>query len=98
MVEFWWGQSPESNIRKHKMHYLACKGKCQLILKHMLRGINVSPNPLLARSQNTSTIKHLYEDDDIVVINKSINLLSSPGKIVDDSAYSRLKKHYQGQI
>jgi tRNA pseudouridine32 synthase/23S rRNA pseudouridine746 synthase len=94
MVEFWWGKSPDSNVRKHKMYYPACKGKCQPILKHMLSGLDVSCNPLIARIDQTPIINYLYEDDDIVVINKGINILSTPGKLVEESIYSILKKRY----
>ena len=31
MAEFWWGQSPKSEIRKHKQFYPACTGKCEPI-------------------------------------------------------------------
>ena len=51
MVEFWWGKSPDSNVRKHKMYYPACKGKCQPILDHMISGLDVSCNPLIARTK-----------------------------------------------
>ena len=44
MAEFWWGESPNSSIRKHDT-YPACQGKCQPILGHMLKGMNVDENP-----------------------------------------------------
>ena len=94
MVEFWWGKSPDSNVRKHKMYYPACKGKCKPILDHMLIGLDVSYNPLIARIDQTPIIKYLYEDDDIVVIDKGVNILSTPGKIVQESVYSILKNKY----
>ena len=37
MAEFWWGKSPNSEIRKHKQFYPACKGKCEpILMQHML--------------------------------------------------------------
>lgn len=41
MAEFWWGLSPKSNHWKHKSYYPACKEKCEPILQHMLKGINL---------------------------------------------------------
>ena len=50
MAEFWWGQSPKSQVRKHQQFYPACRSKCEPILGHMLQGLNVcllytSPSP-----------------------------------------------------
>ncbi|MBI3135319.1 MAG: pseudouridylate synthase [Bacteroidetes bacterium] len=36
IAEFWWGQSPRSQIRKHKEFYPACNDKCKPILGFML--------------------------------------------------------------
>jgi len=47
MAEFWWGQSPKSEIRKHRNFYPACIGKCKPLLSHMLEGIEMDENPLL---------------------------------------------------
>lgn len=46
MAEFWWGDSPKTEIRRHGYFYPSCKGKCGPILKYMLQGLNVEPNPL----------------------------------------------------
>ena len=46
MAEFWWGQSPKSEIRKHKQFYPACKSKCEpILLSHMLKGLEMEANP-----------------------------------------------------
>ena len=47
MAEFWWGEPPKSSVRKHGLFYPACQGKCEPILGHMLKGMNVDENPLL---------------------------------------------------
>jgi tRNA pseudouridine32 synthase / 23S rRNA pseudouridine746 synthase len=39
LAEFWWGQSPKSNNRKHGHFYPCCKEKCHAILAHMLSGL-----------------------------------------------------------
>lgn len=46
MAEFWWGNSPKTEIRHHGYYYPACKGKCEPILQHMLKGLDVEPDPL----------------------------------------------------
>ena len=46
MAEFWYGDSPLLEVRKHNFYYPACRGKCEPILRHMLQGMNVEDNPL----------------------------------------------------
>lgn len=41
IAEFWWGLSPKSSTWKHKEFYPCCKEKCEPILAHMLKGINI---------------------------------------------------------
>ena len=94
MAEFWWGQSPKSEIRKHQHFYAACLGKCRPILTHMLEGIDVDENPLLTNPAEGKTIKIVYQDDVMVVINKPVNFLSVPGKSIEDSVYLRMKQSY----
>lgn len=36
LVEFWWGNPPKGNARKHKTFYPSCKNKCRPILEYML--------------------------------------------------------------
>ncbi|MBL1319830.1 MAG: RluA family pseudouridine synthase [Methylophaga sp.] len=94
MAEFWWGSSPKSAIRQHKNFYAACLGKCQPILSHMLEGIELDDNPLLTNPAAGKTIEIVYEDDDMVVINKPAEFLSVPGKNIEDSVYLRMKQLY----
>ena len=89
LAEFWWGESPKSEIRKHKSYYPACKSKCYPILQHMLKGLEVDSNPLL--EVKPLDIEIVFEDEHILLINKPTGLLSAPGKIIDDSVYTRLK-------
>lgn len=91
MAEFWWGASPKSEIRKHQNFYPACRGKCQPILEHMLEGLPMDENPLLSNSAAGTTIDIIYEDAVMLVINKPAELLSVPGKSIEDSVYLRIK-------
>jgi tRNA pseudouridine32 synthase / 23S rRNA pseudouridine746 synthase len=91
MAEFWWGESPKSAIRKHGQYYPACQGKCQPILGHMLQGMEVDENPLLNNPAEGKSIDIIYEDDELLVINKPAEFLSVPGKTIQDSVYQRMK-------
>ena len=79
MAEFWWGDSPKQEIRHHLHYYPACRSKCLPILTHMLRGLNVEPNPL-AQSRTEEEPSVIFEDDYIMVVNKPAGMLSVPGK------------------
>lgn len=95
MAEFWWGQSPKSEIRKHKQFYPACKGKCEpILLSHMLKGIEMEANPFQENPAEGKDIEIVYEDEVIVIINKPAEFLSVPGKIISDSVYQRVKALY----
>ena len=95
MAEFWWGQSPKSEIRKHKQFYPACKSKCEPILfSHMLNGLDMEANPLQENPAEGKNIEIIYEDDVLAVINKPAEFLSVPGKIISDSVYQRVKELY----
>lgn len=94
IAEFWWGQSPKSEIRKHKHFYPSCKSKCEPILGHMLQGLDVEPNPIIARQSEHKEVTIIYEDDYIVVINKPEEYLSVPGKTTSESVYTQIKEKY----
>lgn len=90
MAEFWWGNSPKSEIRHHGQFYGACQGKCKPILSHMIEGLSVEPNPLLNNPGKDKELEYVYQDDVMCVINKPAGLLSVPGRDIEDSVYSRL--------
>lgn len=94
MAEFWWGQTPASEIRKHGQFYPACRGKCFPILSHMLTGLDVDPNPLDENPAAGKTLPIVYEDEYLLVVNKPAEFLSVPGKKIDDSVYSRVRALY----
>jgi tRNA pseudouridine32 synthase/23S rRNA pseudouridine746 synthase len=94
MAEFWWGESPKSAIRKHGQYYPACQGKCQPILGHMLQGMAVDENPLLNNPAEGKSIDIIYEDEELLVINKPAEFLSVPGKTIQDSVYQRMKMQF----
>ena len=92
MAEFWWGMSPKSEIRQHKNYYPACSGKCEPILNWMLDGIAQDENPLLVNTAHAKTLEILYQDDVMAIVNKPNELLSVPGKNIQDSVQTRIKQ------
>lgn len=94
MAEFWWGNSPKAEIRRHGYYYPACKGKCEPILGHMLQGLEVEHNPLQENVHHDTPLEIVYEDDWLLVINKPAGMLSVPGKGNVDSVYLRIKAMY----
>jgi tRNA pseudouridine32 synthase/23S rRNA pseudouridine746 synthase len=94
MAEFWWGNSPKTEIRHHGYYYPACKGKCEPILGHMLQGLEVEDNPLWEDLHSETPLEVVYEDDHLLVVNKPAGMLSVPGKGEVDSVYSRIRTLY----
>jgi tRNA pseudouridine32 synthase / 23S rRNA pseudouridine746 synthase len=94
MAEFWWGESPKSEIRVHGHYYPACRGKCEPILGHMLVGMDIEENPMLANPAEGKELSIVYEDDYIVIVNKPAEFLSVPGVNISDSVLTRLRTLY----
>lgn len=93
MAEFWWGNSPKTEIRHHGYYYPSCKGKCEPILQHMLQGLEVEEHPA-EEAYSDIELEKLYEDDWLLVIHKPEGLLSVPGKSDRDSVYRKIKNQY----
>ncbi len=101
LAEFWWGASPKSEIRKHGQFYPACQGKCQPILGHMLEGMPLDDNPLLINPAAGKDLDILYQDDDMLVLNKPSGFLSVAGKNIEDSVAFRMEQmfpHARGHL
>lgn len=83
LSEFYWGRENRSGTRQHKQFYPACAEKCQPILGFMLCGLD-------------REIQIVYQDTDLVVVNKPSGLLAVPGKDLHnrDSIVARIKKLY----
>lgn len=94
LAEFWWGCSPASEIRRHKNYYPACRKKCEPILGYMLQGLVVDPNPMQQETTLDIALPQIYEDEDIIIINKPAEFLSVPGIYVKDSVYNRILQRY----
>ena len=94
MAEFWWGNSPKGEIRRHGHYYPSCRQKCEPILGFMLQGLDVEPNPLLTSVTDATLLETVYEDEYLLVVNKPAGMLSVPGKTGQASVLSILQERY----
>lgn len=78
MAEFWQGASPRGEVRHDGEFYPSCNSKCKPILLHMMQGLDVEPNPLTEICPPEPRI--LWEDDEVVVIDKPCGMLSVDGR------------------
>lgn len=82
------GKSGE--VRTHGRFYPSCTGKCGPLLGFMLQGLDVEDNPLDTAAPEAGCQESgrtglpeagiLYEDSDIIVMEKPSGMLSVPGK------------------
>ena len=98
MGEFWWGPSPEKEIRKQGQFYPSCRGRCEPILGFMLQGMEVDPNPIGPKPFENHQLEVIFEDEHIAVIHKPAGMLSVPGKHVKDSILERVKDRFPDAI
>ncbi|WP_370390916.1 pseudouridine synthase [uncultured Winogradskyella sp.] len=93
MAEFWWGAAPKSQVRKHKQFYPACRSKCEPILGHMMLGLDVEVNPISQHNSKKVKLDIIYEDNFLLVVNKPAEVLSVPGKTIQESVLTSLKAY-----
>ena len=82
MTEFWVGAPSRTEVRQEGSFYPPCAGRCVPILKHMLKGIEMTiyPKDATPSKKSGNPIEVIYEDDYLMVVNKPAGLLSVPGK------------------
>ena len=96
MAEFWVGNSPKEEIRRHGCFYPSCKAKCKPILGWMLQGLDVEPNPL-EKQIDEAPLNVIFEDEWLIVVNKPAGMLSIPGKLSSDSLQERVQRLRPGE-
>lgn len=92
IAEFWWGDSPVTEIRHEGNFYPACRGKCAPILRHMLNGIELENENAQPRLQPAAKPEIIFEDEWFLAIHKHENMLSVPGKLHEESVLQILRK------
>lgn len=60
----------------------------------MLQGLDVEPNPLSNDLHKKITLEVLFEDEQLLVVNKPAGMLSVPGKGEINSVYQHLRTQY----
>jgi len=93
LAEFWYGGAPPGGVRHHGSFYPPCRGKCAPILPFLLRGLGVDLELPISTDLELQP-EVVYEDADIVVLNKPVGLLSIPGKTQKYSVSSWLANRY----
>lgn len=97
MAEVWWGPPPATGGRHEGGFYPACRGKCGPILPFMLEGLEVEGAPVFGAGVIApDEPKVVLEDEDLVIVDKPIDLLSVPGRsgALRDSVQTRLRARY----
>ncbi len=69
----------------------SCQSRCKPILDWMLQGLDVDANPLEQPEERT-TLPIIFENDDIIVVDKPEGMLSVPGKTKRKSALDILRE------
>ena len=93
LAEFWVGESPAGEVRHDGCFYGACKSKCEPILSHMLKGLDVEENAL-EQGGDIDALEIVYEDEWIVAVNKPHGVLSVPGIVGGTSVQQWLREEY----
>ena len=96
MGEFWYGRSPDNEVREEGRFYPSCSSKCGPLLGFMMRGIALSTeNAERAQANACRGIGQesiIYEDDSIIVADKPAGMLSVPGNTGQPSFMELLEK------
>ena len=79
MGEFWYGESPETAVRTHGHFYPSCTSKCGPLLGYMLKGINTENLDTQDNSNKLSEPVIIFEDNDVIVVEKPSGMPSVPG-------------------
>ena len=99
MGEFWYGKSPDTAVRTAGHFYPSCTSKCGLLLKYMLKGLDLEeagkrPEPNTSNASLQPLV--IFEDEAIIVIDKPSGMPSVPGLDGKESAQEWLQKRASG--
>ena len=97
--EFWYGASPQREVRRSGAFYPSCAGKCGPLLTWMMQGLDVEPNPLesdLHWSYPEPVV--VFEDSSLVVVEKPSGMLAVPGRYARESLQQWLSQRLGCEI
>ncbi len=86
MAEFWWGEAVGD--KQPGVFYGACADRCQPMMGFMLSGLAAE----VQKRVPTNQLKVIYEDQDLVAIDKPSDLLSVPGRYGQPNAQQLLEQ------
>ncbi len=92
MAEFWWGKAVGD--KQPGVFYGACADRCQPLMGFMLSGLAAE----VQRRIPTEKLEIIYEDQDLVAINKPHNLLSVPGRYGQPNAQQLLEQQLSTKL
>lgn len=97
MGEFWYGRSPDNEVREEGRFYTSCGSKCGPLLGFMMKGLGHA-----AELDDDSAEAHacpgideesiIYEDGSIIVADKPAGMLSVPGNTGQPSLMELLEE------
>ena len=76
MGEFWYGASPDTAVRTHGHFYPSCTSKCGPLLGYMMNGLRLPVKPAMT---GKDTLRILFEDESLIVVEKPSGMPSVPG-------------------
>ena len=89
LAEFWWGKGTKDRVSGQ--FYGACAERCQPLMGFMLSGLSDQINAGVAQQPPANitdflsiALTVLYEDEDLIAIDKPSGLLSVPGRSLDN--------------
>lgn len=91
MGEFWYGESPATTVRTHGHFYPSCTSKCGPLLRFMMEGLSPEED-----STSFDQPEMIYEDDDLIAVEKPSGMPSVPGLDGRESVFDILKDRYAG--
>ena len=94
MGEFWYGRSPQKEVREQGRFYPSCTGKCGPLLSWMMKGLDVEANPADASTESPAEPVVVFMDGSIIVADKPSGMLSVPGRTGEESLLEWLRKRY----
>ncbi|MCB1756405.1 MAG: RluA family pseudouridine synthase, partial [Gammaproteobacteria bacterium] len=78
----------------HGHFYPSCRGKCAPILPFMLGALRLENPPDFVSITDQAEPRVVFEDDQLLVVDKPAGMLSVPGKHVSDCVETRLAQRY----
>lgn len=92
LAEFWYGESPRGELRRHGSFYEPCRSKCYPLLSWMLSLDNRQEQ--VKEENNHTAARIIYDDDALIVVDKPSGMLSVDGLTNDLSVERWLHNKY----